>query len=100
MTHLLSTVCRLKKPAEPAEIAGTRIRQLRTPMPFPDRPRTASGPGFSVLAARTIDTGALPQTHVAQTRSAVLAELPAAPVDEQLLLEIARLAVAPDEIAQ
>src|SRR3990167_2016494 len=54
----------------------------------------------SALAARAIDTGALSQLEFTQGAAAVFAKLAAAPVDEQLLLEIARLAVTADEVTQ
>src|SRR5690606_15607342 len=54
----------------------------------------------STLAASAIDTGALTEANLAQGRAAALAEFAGPAVDEQLLLEVTRLAIATDEIAQ
>src|SRR5690554_2703093 len=54
----------------------------------------------SALATPAIHAGALAELHFLQGAAALLAELARAPVDEQLLLEIAGLAVAADEVAQ
>src|SRR5690606_35418542 len=52
------------------------------------------------LTATTEHARPLPQANLAQTCPATLAELPTTTIDEQFLLEVARLAVAADEIAQ
>jgi len=52
------------------------------------------------LAARAEYAGTLPQLDLAQFAAANLASLITPPVHEQLLLEVARLAIAADEIAQ
>src|SRR3546814_703841 len=54
----------------------------------------------STLAASAIHAGALTEANLTQRAAAVLAEFAGPPVDEQLLLKIAGLAIAADEIAQ
>lgn len=54
----------------------------------------------SALTARTPDAGTLAELHFPQARATDLAVLATATVDKQFLLEIPRLPIATNEIAQ